>query len=230
MLSVEGAAQQSGELTIRRSPLLELRTESTERRIARRWRCAAAADRNADSDESPLGHRAVPSLSLRHDAVHDQVVGAAGGAARLGRIADRAARFPSGSGLWKAASACSVDERPIYRLRIALPEDLRLDRVNAPEPFQWVVGQEGKRRMLNLYFAAGQRQPFDIVLAGALGKYGEVETIAAPKLEVVDADEQKGHDRAIGRHRRRGRSVARCPRRKARPLRDGVARAASTPG
>ncbi len=38
VLSVEGAAQQSGELTIRRSPLLELRAEKRERRIARRWR------------------------------------------------------------------------------------------------------------------------------------------------------------------------------------------------
>ena len=84
-----------------------------------------------------------------------------------------------------------VDKRPIYRLRIALPEDLRLDRVNAPEPFQWVVDQEGKRRLLNLYFAAGQRQSFDIVLAGSLGKYGAAETVAAPKLEIVDADEQK---------------------------------------
>ncbi len=84
-----------------------------------------------------------------------------------------------------------VDKRPVYRLRIALPEDLRLDRVNAPEPFQWVVDQEGKRRLLNLYFAAGHRQSFDIVLAGSLGKYGKVDSIDTPKLEIVDADERK---------------------------------------
>jgi hypothetical protein len=67
-----------------------------------------------------------------------------------------------------------------------------LDRVSAPEPFQWLVGQEGQRRLLSLYFAAGQAKPFDIVLAGALGKYGAAETVAAPRIEVVDADEQKG--------------------------------------
>ena len=44
--------------------------------------------------------------------------------------------------------------------------------------------------MMNLYFAGGQRQSLDIVLAGVLGSYGAIDSLSVPKLEVLAADEQ----------------------------------------
>ena len=52
--------------------------------------------------------------------------------------------------------------------------------------------------MLNLYFAGGQSKPFDVVVSGALGDYGLVESLPAPKLEVVAVDEQTGEIEQTG--------------------------------
>ena len=186
-LSVEGAAQQSGLLAIRTSPRLELRTETTA------GASRADADQsagNADSDQSPLG--IVPFQVYRFATIPFTIkLSARPVAAHLAAEVQTVLRISELQRTLESRIRMRVDGRPIYRLRIALPEDLRLDRVSAPEPFEWVVGSEGERRMLSLYFAAGQKNPFDVVLAGSLGKYGEAKTVATPKLEIVDADERK---------------------------------------
>ncbi len=190
VLSVEGAAQQAGELTIRSSPLLELRTESASG-AARADGEAAPAGTKSDSDDSPLG--ILPFQVYRFATTPFTVkLSAQPVASHVSAEFQTVLRVSEQQRAMESRIRMKIANRPIYRLKIALPEDLRLDSVSAPEPFQWVVGEEGKRRLLILYFAAGQRQPFDIVLAGTLGKYGAVETVAAPKLEIVDADEQSG--------------------------------------
>ena len=188
VLSVEGAAQQSGELTIRSSPLLELRTESTLG-ASRADAVAPQAGANADKVESPLG--IVPFQVYRFATTPFTVkLSARPVAPHVSAELQTVLRISELQRTLESRIRMRVDGRPIYRLRIALPDDFRADRVSAPEPFQWVVGQEGKRRLLNLYFAAGQAKSFDILLAGPLGKYGAAETVAAPKLEIIDADEQ----------------------------------------
>jgi hypothetical protein len=190
VLSVEGAAQQSGELTIRSSPLLELRTESTLG-ASRADAEAPQAGANADTVESPLG--IVPFQVYRFATTPFTVkLSARPVAPHVSAEFQTVLRISERQRTMESRIRMRVDGRPIYRMRIALPEDFRADRVSAPEPFQWVVGQEGQRRLLSLYFAAGQGKSFDILLAGALGKYGAAETVVAPKLEIVDADEQTG--------------------------------------
>jgi hypothetical protein len=190
VLSVEGAAQQSGELTIRRSPLLELRTERASG-AARADGGAAQAGANAESEESPLG--ILPFQVYRFATTPFTVtLSARPVAPRVSAELQTVLKISERQRTLESRIRIRVDERPIYRLRIALPKDWRLDRVSAPEPFEWVVGQDGPRRLLSLYFASGQRQSFDVVLAGTLGEYGAAETVAAPNLEVVDADEQAG--------------------------------------
>ncbi len=82
-----------------------------------------------------------------------------------------------------------VVDRPIYRLKIGLPANWRLDRVSAPEPLEWTIGRDGEQAVLNLYFAGGRSQAFDVVLSGALGQYGEVESLEAAAPEILSADE-----------------------------------------
>jgi len=189
VLSVEGAAQQSGELTIRVSPLLELRTESVSG-AARSDSGAPQSGANPDGDQSPLG--LVPFQFYRFETTPFTInLSARPVAARVSAEFQTVLRISERQRGLESRIRLRVDHRPIYRLRIAVPEDLRLDRVTAPEPFEWVVGQEGKQRLLSLYFSAGRLQPFDIVLAGALGKQGEAISVAAPRLEIVDADDRK---------------------------------------
>ena len=190
VLSVEGAAQQSGELTIRSSPLLELRTESAEG-ASRADADASATNAAAGSDASPLG--IVPFQAYRFATVPFAIkLSAQAVKPRISADLQTVLKIGRDERTVESRIRMQVDGRPIYRLQIALPEDLRIDHVVAPEPMQWVLApqtpqqkQQHARRTLNLYFAAGQQKSFDVVLSGMLGKYGPVEAIAAPLFDVA---------------------------------------------
>ena len=188
MPDVEGASQQSGELTLRSSPRLELRIESVHG-ASRADSDAPRTATNTDDDENPLG--IVPFQVYRFATTPFTLkLSARPLAPHVTAEFQTVLRISEQQRSLESRIRLRVEGGPIYRLRIALPEDLRLDRVNAPGPFQWVVDQDGARRTLSLYFAAGQRQPFDVVLAGTLGKYGTIETVAAPVLKIAAVDEQ----------------------------------------
>ena len=190
VLNVEGAAQQSGEVTIRRSPLLELRTEQTAG-VSRADNAAVNADANTESEESPLG--ILPYQAFRFATSPFTIkLTARPVAARVSAELQTVLKISERQRTLESRIRLRVQDRPIYRVRIALPEAWKLDRVGAPAPFEWVVGNDGDRRTLSLYFAAGQRQPFDVVLSGALGEYAIAKSVSLPRLEVVDADEQPG--------------------------------------
>jgi hypothetical protein len=190
LLTVADAAQQSGELTIRRSPLLELRTERAAG-VSRIDGTAQPAGAELEAEESPLG--ILPYQAYRFATIPFTVrLSARPVTPRVFAELQTVLKISQRQRTLESRIRLRVDDRPIYRLRIVLPEDWKLDRVDAPQPFEWIVGTDDKRRLLNLYFAAGQRQPFDVVLAGTLGEYGPADTLALPKLEVADADEQPG--------------------------------------
>jgi hypothetical protein len=195
VLSVQAAAQQSGTLTIRRSPLLQLRTESTSG--VSRADAGGPAGANVDAEESPLG--ILPYQFYRFATTPFTIkLSARAAVPRVSAELQSVLKISARQRTLESRIRMLVAERPIYRLQISIPEDLRLDRVSAPEPFQWVVGRAGERRMLNLYFAGGQGKPFDVVVSGALGDYGPIESLPAPKLEVVAADEQTGQIEQTG--------------------------------
>jgi hypothetical protein len=190
VLSVEGAAQQSGEVAIRRSPLLELRTEQTAG-VSRADNAAASADADIDSAESPLG--ILPYQAYRFPTSPFTVkLTARPVAARVAAELQTVLKISQRQRTLESRIRVRVQDRPIYRVRIALPKAWKLDRVDAPTPHEWVVGNDGDRRLLSLYFAAGQRRSFDVVLSGALGEYAMAKAVELPRIEVVDADEQPG--------------------------------------
>ena len=92
LVSVSDAALNSGQLTIRRSPLLELRTlEPLGRNADRPARRRGRVDRRQGK---PAGHPAVRGLQLRRRAVCGAVGGRADRGAGLGHGANRAAHRP----------------------------------------------------------------------------------------------------------------------------------------
>lgn len=190
VLNVEGAAQQAGEVTIRRSPLLEVRTAQTTG-VSRADNAAANAAANGESEESPLG--ILPYQAYRFATSPFTIkLTARPVAARVSAELQTVLKISQRQRTLESRIRMQVHDRPIYRVRIALPAEWKLDRVEAPAPLEWVVGDDAGRHLLSLYFAAGQRQPFDIVLSGALGEYAMAQGVALPSIEVVNVDEQSG--------------------------------------
>ncbi len=85
-----------------------------------------------------------------------------------------------------------VQGRPVYQLRMFLPEDFRLDRVSVPGEFQYAVTQQDKRPLLTIYLAAGQQGDVPVLLRGKLGREGELKELPLPRLDVLGVDRQQG--------------------------------------
>ena len=220
VVGVAGAIRQSGYLKISRSPLLDLRTVTTSGvtradlrddhgprararllgtgRVVRQAPMPVPAD--AAVDESPLGIRpyqaytfaatpfalrlASEPLAARTSAVVQTIL----------RIGDRERKIES-------RAILTAETRPLYVVRMAVPADLRLDRVQAPGAFEWALTEEAGRKVLTVYLAAGVRGDVAILVEGRLGRVaqgdstgrdGPVRQLDVPHIEVLGVDRQEG--------------------------------------
>lgn len=188
VITVPDAALHQGSVAIRRSPLLNLRTIDVS--AASRTDLAEAAT-SQPADISPLGVRpyqayrfAATPFVIRLEAtpINARV------AARLQtilRVAERERTLESRVML-------KIEDRRLYEVRMALPADLKVDRVTAPGVFEWAMTQQAGGPLLSIYLASGQRGDVSITLTGTLGKTGPVEEVPLPKLSVLDVAEQEG--------------------------------------
>ena len=201
-VDVVGAIRHTGRLTIRRSPMLDLRTVAAEgvtrvdlppepRRGAAPAASAAAPSTAAAADESPLGIRpyqayqfvATP-FTLRLAAAPVAVKVTAGVQTIL-RAAERERKIESRVQL-------TIEDRPLYRARIVVPADLAIDGVQAPGTFEWALTDDAGRKVLTVYPGAGLERQAVILIQGTLGR--DVATLALdlPRLEVLDVLRQEG--------------------------------------
>ena len=116
------AAQQSGELTIRRSPLLELRTEQTLG-VQRADGNAPQVDPNVDAEESPLG--ILPYQFYRFATTPFTIkLSARPATPRVTAELQTVLKISQRQRTLESRVRLRVDERPIYgACRIALPDD-----------------------------------------------------------------------------------------------------------
>ncbi|MCH5373291.1 MAG: DUF1559 domain-containing protein, partial [Planctomycetes bacterium] len=84
-----------------------------------------------------------------------------------------------------------VRRRPVNRIRLYVPEDLKLEQVG-PGSLDWAETDDQGRRLLNVYLDAGQTQPFSLVLSGSLGRRQASDPVSIPKFEVLDVRDQQG--------------------------------------
>jgi autotransporter-associated beta strand protein len=191
---VRDAALSSGELTIRRSPLLELRTLETSNvtRIDLRQEPASPSG-GSGSEQSPLGIRPYEAyrfvttdftLRLAARQVRPRVTATVQTVLKI-------AEYQRGL---ESRVMLDVQDRPIYRAAIFLPEQFKLEYVLAPGEFQWSLTEED--RLLTIYLAAGQQGEVPIVIRGTFGPQGRLApfpaTIPLPRLEVGQVDRQQG--------------------------------------
>jgi len=192
-VSVDGAVLHKGRLTVRRSPLLELRSTS----VTGLSRTDIAADvANAltaagAAEESPLGLR--PYQAFEFGAISYALAleaapvpsDASATVQSLLRIAERETRL-------ETQVKIDVRTKPVHRVRLYVPATLEVEQVVAPGEFTWAATEADGRRLVCVYLGSGQSQPFSVVVRGSLGRRQAADPVPAPKLEVLDVVRQQG--------------------------------------
>ena len=208
VVTVAGAALQNGRVTLRRSPLVDLQTVTTSG-VARTDLAAATKDkakpREPEAIESPLGIRPFQAYQFVTTPFSIRLA-ASPVAAKTTAQLQTVLKIAEHERNLESRVRLAVEDRPIYRAEILLPEGFNPDEVSAPGVFHWAItapaaGAKDPRRLLTVYFGGGQQ--------------GEVAILLRGKLARAKADEPLVSAAAGGRRR------AESGRRRRRPGRSG---------
>jgi len=192
VVRVPGAVLEDGQLTVRRSPLLELRT--LQREGVSRTDLTPEAEQlagGADAAESPLGIRAYQAyrfattpfnLSFAAATIQPDVT------ARLQSVL----RIAELERMLQTRVVLSVQDRPLFRVDMEIPDGLRIDQVVAPGEFHWSEADDDGRRVLSVYLTAGRLGEVSILVAGKLGETGVIETLPLPRVALRGVERQSG--------------------------------------
>ncbi len=85
-----------------------------------------------------------------------------------------------------------VQDRPIFRVEMLLPDDLKVHQVSAPGDFQWALTERQGHPLLTVYFTAGQSGDVPVVVQGTLGGAGKIASLPLPAIEVCGVERQSG--------------------------------------
>ncbi len=189
------AALHTGELTIRRSPLLDVRTLDRSG-VARIDLPRVEMSGMTGGADDPLGVR--PFEAYGFASVPFTVrLAVAPVAARVGAVAQTVLKLVENQSSLESRVTFDVQGRPIYQLQMLLPEELRLDRVSAPGEFQYTVTQPAaaprdKRRLLTIYLAEGRQGDVPVLIYGRLDRVDLSKELTLPRLEALGVERQRG--------------------------------------
>ncbi len=82
--------------------------------------------------------------------------------------------------------------RGLFQADVAIPADLKLERVLAPGLSDWSVIQQEGRSVLRTFFSSGHADPFALSIEGRLGNHTADQAVDLPQLEVLGVDQQQG--------------------------------------
>jgi len=188
-VAVPDAALHNGQLTIRRSPLLELQTLDHSGATRTDW--PQDAEKTPAERTGPLGLR--PFEAYRFAAVPFAVrLAVAPISTRLSAEVQTVLKIGAYKRNLESRIAFDAQDRPVHRLRLLLPETLRLDRVTVPGDYQYAVSRENGRPLLTIHLAAGRLGETPVVILGRLGREGEIAELPLPRIEALDVERQQG--------------------------------------
>ncbi|NUQ63983.1 MAG: hypothetical protein HUU20_16010, partial [Pirellulales bacterium] len=192
VVAVPDAALHNGQVAIRRSPLLEIRT-AVASGVTRTDLTSESPNRPAAGlEESPLGVRAyeayrfasVPfTIKLAVTPVERKITAEAQTVLRISEFERNL----------ECRVKLNVQNRPLHRIEIFLPEKLKLDEISAPGEFHWALTRRDDRPLLSVYLAGGSQQEVPLLIRGTLGRSDDPQSVALPRIEVVGAERQEGH-------------------------------------
>ena len=189
---VPDAALHTGQLTVRRSPLLDLRT--TDRSGVSRTDLPTD-----DSQMAALVGGRESSLKIRPFEAYTFVAvpftirfEAEPTAARTSAAAQTIVKISASERKFETCVRFDVQGRPAYQLRMFLPDDLRVDEVVAPGDFQYAVTRLDGRPLLTVYLAVGRQGETPVIVRGRLANevsfHEKLTDVPLPRLEVLDVD------------------------------------------
>ncbi len=192
VVQVSEALLHEGQLVVRRSPLLNVRTVESAG-IVRTDVDAVQAARSAAS-ESPLGIRPYQAYRFNHTPFRLRLA-VTPLAARVDADIQTVLRVAEVQRTLESRVVIQVEGRPIHQIHLQLPGELELQEVHAPGDFQWSVDtdDQGVRR-LAIYLGQGQIGEFSVVLKGRLGSRGTIQQISLPAIQIENVSR---HESAI---------------------------------
>ncbi len=191
VVGVTGAARHSGKITIRRSPLIDLRTVSTSGVARTDLPADVRQAAKGGADESPLGIKPYQAYAFVATPFSIKLA-AAPVAGRTSAAVQTILRVAERERKLESRVMLTAENRPLYRARIVVPADLKIDRVQAPGAFEWALTDEGGRKVLTVYLTTGVEGRLAIVIQGKLGQDVAAQQVDLPRIEVLDVDRQDG--------------------------------------
>lgn len=202
-LRVESAALHQGEIAIRRSRRLDVRSITVaELSRADADAQAASIEQLADASDA-AGIELAPFQAYRFVREGFQLVLSANKLAqKTSALVRMIVRAEERGDSLDALIEYQVQGEPLYRARIYVPSGLEIDRLlaldatGAETTIDWAVTNETvanqPRKLLTVYLPSGQQQRFTLQLLGRLGKRAKPTELPAPHLEVLDVERQEG--------------------------------------
>jgi autotransporter-associated beta strand protein len=206
MVTVSDAALSSGQLTIRRSSLLDLRT--TEKSGVTRTDLGPPVDLSGGpaTEESVLAVR--PYEAYRFPTTPFTLrLSAAPTVAEVTAEAQTSVKLdPTEPGL-ESKIIFHVGQRRTYRFEVAVPDDFRLPEVTLPSSGVWSIEKEGPgnspplppgegrgegRSVLKVHFQQGVLGDAAVIVRGKLAPLDARQELALPRLEVLGVKRQEG--------------------------------------
>jgi hypothetical protein len=191
-VSLSDASLQHGKLTIRRSPLIELRTLERSG-VSRTDLSGESVDssRAKGGDESPLGIR--PFEAYNFSALPFSIrLAASPVAAKATATVQTVLRIAEYERTLESRVAFDVQNRPVYQLQMLLPSDFQVEHVAVSGVFQYAVTQRDQRSLLTIYLADGRQGNVPVLLRGRLGHDGVLKELPLPNLQIEGVERQQG--------------------------------------
>jgi hypothetical protein len=197
---VEAAALHQGEMAIRRSARLDLRSVTVaDLSRAEADGATAAVVQMADAAETSFLPLA-PFASYRFVREGFKLTLAAQPPPRETTAHVRAiVRAGERDSSLDAAIVYRVQGEPLYRARVYLPDGFELARLS-PAGLEWAVtaetvevaGVQSSRQLLTVHLPRGQSGEFTLAILGKLPPRTQANEVVAPQLEVLDVPRQEG--------------------------------------
>ncbi len=193
-LTVQGAALHKGVYTIRKSPIIEVKTtkQTAANRIDKnQFECRIDVG-GIDAKSSPLG--IAPFQVLQFVTTPFQI-------GLQANLVPRSINAQTQSVLRIGQSAAdlemrikiAVGKRPLYKISFELPKDVEIRKLTAGLQETWTSETTENVQRVELLFPSGVAKDFSIVLDAALTAYSGQAQWAIPKVKINDVRKQNGY-------------------------------------
>ena len=179
---VDGAALHEGQITIRRSPMLDLRVES----VAGVTRTDVPQDgggKELATEESPWGIR--PFQAYRFGST-DYEIRLAAKAVEAKLSASLQSVFRISERSLECRVLYNAANRKMYRAEILLPKSFELEDVVAPGQFEWSVTEHEGRPKLTVLLASGREGNVTIVFEGRTPPEEADQGVSIPNVQILN--------------------------------------------